>query len=485
LKLKTENRFIIMIELLAVLLTILLGWLAVHTYRTSQGDLFHIALPFLLTYWFLYVLKFMGLKEILAARFSEELMVRGLLLAVAGLLACYLGSRSPLSRRLAMRLPRVPARWESGALFPYAALLFTVAVLGEAMFIGRSGGFEHFFSAARGAGDYQANTAYLYNLRWFSIPAATLILVEIFFNQLQGGKKLLGLFLIGLAIAYNLAIGQRSGLLIFGLTLAAAWFYAHRGHPRLGLRLALIFLPFYLAIGVVGLLRSEFHLNSSFQNTGAFFQQGETAVLEAVTENFFYTGSDPHDSHQEPVLYLSVLNAVPNLVDYDYGKPYLNYLVHWIPRLWWPDKPNFRLEGARRLESAMGTDLQGPVLTVLGYFHANLGLAGVIIGMFLTGVGLTAMYLWFRAQPGSLGALFIYLHLFLYGIGAVFCYGIFTGWDTILPFSLAPALGAFAYLRLTGRLSSADPERRFPTSAPRWPLATNLNSPQRNHRGAA
>ncbi len=469
-----------MVELLAVILTILIGWLAFRTYRASQGDLFHVVLPFLFTYWFLYVLKFIGLKEILAARFSEDLMIHGLLLAIAGLGAFYLGSRSPLSRWLALRLPRAPSRWESGALFTYSVLLFALAVLGEAVFVSRSGGFEHFYSAARGAGDYQGNTAYLYNLRWLSAPAASLILVEIFFNQLHGRKKVAGLALVGFAVAYNLAIGQRSGLLIFGLTLAAVWFYAHRGRPRLALRLVLIFLPFYLAIGVVGLLRNEFHLNSNFENTGALFQQGETAALEAVTKNFFYTGSDPHDPHQEPVLYLGVLNAVPDLVDYDFGKPYLNYLVHWIPRLWWPDKPNYRLDGAKRLENAMRTELQGPVLTVLGYFYANLGLAGVLIGMFLTGAGLTAMYLWFRVQPGSLGALFIYLHLFPYGIGAAFCYGILTGWDTILPFSLAPALGAFAYLRLTGRLPLAETRRGLSAFPLPWPWKNGLTRPHRN-----
>lgn len=472
-----------MVESLAVILTLLIGGFAVHTYRTSQGDLFHIALPFLLTYWFLYVLKFLGLKEILAAHFSEDLLVQGMLLAILGLAAFYLGSRSSLSWRLALSLPRVPAHWGSGVLFPYAVFLFAAATLGEVWFIANSGGFAHFFSAARGAGDYQGNTAYLYNLRWLCIPASTLILVEIFFNQLRGAKKVIGLTLIGLAVAYNIAIGQRSGLLIFGLTLAAAWFYGNRGRALLALRLALILLPLYLIIGLVGLLRSEFHLDSSFQTTGALLQQDNSTILEALGTNLFYTGSDPHDPHQEPLLYLSVLNAIPRLVDYDYGKPYLNYLVHWIPRLWWPEKPNFRLEGAKRLENAMQTELQGPVLTVLGYFYANLGVAGIIIGMFLTGLGLTTIYLWFRVQPGSLGALFIYLHFFHYGIGAAFCYGIFTGWDTILPFFLAPALGAFVYLRLASRLPAAIPERRFPTPCGR--LESMDPAPHRSYREGA
>lgn len=444
-----------MLTILGLTLTILIFACAWKEYRASRGDLFHIALPFLLTYWFLYVLKVFALKDVLYARFPEDLIAQGLLVALAGLAAFYLGCRSHWPWRLALALPKAPARWPRGALFPYALVLFLIATAGEAVFIGRSGGFEHFFSASRGAGDYQGNTAYLYNLRWLCVPAGAIILVEIFSNQLRGAKKLLGASLIGLAIAYHFLIGQRSAMLIFGLLVAAAWFYAHRSHPRTSLRLALIFLPFYLAIGFIGLFRGEFHLHSSFTKTSGFFQQSETTILKTISKNFIYTGSDPDNPHQEPVLYLAVLNAVPDLVDYDYGEPYLNYVVHWIPRLWWPDKPNFRLDGAKRLEGALQTDLQGPVLTVLGYFHANLGLAGVFVGMFVTGVGLTALYLWFRLQPGSLGALLIYLHLFHYGIGAAFCQGIFTGWDTILPFSLLPALGGFFYLRLAGQLPRA------------------------------
>lgn len=471
-----------MIELLSVILTIAIGWLALQVWCSSRGDFFHSALPFLLTYWFLYVLKFLGLKEVLLARFSEDLVVQGLLVAIAGIAAFSWGCRSDLSRRLARRFPPAPARWECGALFPYAVFLFTVAALGETLFIARSGGLEHFYSAARGAGDYQENTAYLYNLRWVCIPAANLVLVEIFFNRLPGAKKLIAVALVGVSIAYSFVIGQRSGLLAFGLTLAAVWFYAHRGRPRLWVRLALILLPFYLAIGVVGLSRSEFHLNSTFLNTSDLFRESPGTILQTTGQNFFYTGSDPDNNHQEPVLYLGVLHAVPDLVDYDYGQPYLNYLVHWIPRLWWPDKPNFRLEGVRRLENAMQTNLQGPVLTVLGYFHANLGLAAVIMGMFLTGVGLTSFYLWFGAQPGSLGALYIYLHLFYYGIGAAFSQGIFTGWDTILPFSLGPALGAFVYLRLTGRRFSALAGSRL---APRrrWPLEDRSILPSETQGG--
>ncbi len=97
----------------------------------------------------------------------------------------------------------------------------------------------------------------------------------------------------------------------------------------------------------------------------------------------------------------------------------------------------------------MGTDLQGPVLTVLGYFYANLGAVGILLGMYLTGVGLSAIYQWFRAQPGSLGALLIYLQLFHYGIAAGFGPGIFTGWETFMPFSLLAGMGGFGYLRLT------------------------------------
>ncbi|MBW1992637.1 MAG: hypothetical protein JRI59_11135, partial [Deltaproteobacteria bacterium] len=413
-------------------------------------DPFNIVLPFLGTYWFLYVLKFFALKDILHALFPEDLVLWGMLMALAGLAAFYCGCRSRLSPSLALALPRVPARWPAGALFPYAVLLFLLAAAGEALFISRSGGWLHFFSFPRGAGDYQHNTAYLYNLRWLSAPAGAFLAVEILANRLQGVKKLVGAGLLGLSIAYFFFLGQRSAMLLFGLLLAGAWFYARPSRPRRILPLALVFLPFLLAAGIIGLCRSEFHLDSSWAQTRALLRQDKVAVLQALGQNLLYTGSEPDNPHQEPVLYLGVLQAVPERVDYDYGKPYLNYLVHWIPRLWWPEKPNFRLEGVRRLEGVMGTDLKGPVLTILGYFYANLGPAGVLLGMYLTGLGLTVIYLWFRSQPDSLGAMVLYLPLIHYGVLAAFCQGIFALWDTFLPFFVVPTLGGFLYLRLLG-----------------------------------
>jgi hypothetical protein len=449
-----------MFLILGLLQTILIfacGW---KVYRSSQDDLFHLALLFLLTYWYLYGLKPLVLQDFLYSRFPEELIFYGWLLTLAGLAAFYLGCSSGLPRSLALALPQPPARWPRGALFPYAVLLFLAGAVGEAVFIGRSGGFAHFFSMPRGAGDYQGNTAYLYNLRWLSVPGSAIIMVEILRNGLPGIKKLLGLGLIACALTYFFLLGQRSAMLTFGLMLAAAWFYAHRALPGKALRLFFILLPFFLAIGLIGLFRSEFHLHSTFPNLRAFSQQRGPDMLTGLGRNLFFTGSEPDNPHQEPVLYLSVLSAVPHRVDYDYGKPYLHYLVHWIPRLWWVDKPNYRLEGAKRLERAMRTDLQGPVLTVLGYFYANLGLTGIFLGMFLTGVGLSAIYLWFKARPGSAGALLIYLLLLPYGIGTVFSPGIFAGWDTLLPFYLVPAWGGFWYLRISGGLPSAK-VRRF------------------------
>lgn len=442
-----------MFELLLITITALTIWFGWLELKRNNFDYFQLIFIFLITYWFIYVFKFFQLRAFIFENFPYDLIIEGLVKVLVGLIAFYLGYRSLWAHRVAARLPKAPEQWPSGGLFPYALFLFIIAVLGEYIFIQRSGGIEYFYSVARGMGDYKNNTAYLYSLKWLSVPASAIILIEIYMNKMGGWRKYLGWTLIAGAVAYQFSMGQRSGVLMFGLIFVAVTYYSNPQKPFNLLKLLLLFIPFYLAIGYLGLCRDDLHLHSRFTNTQELFEKGIASSISKMNENFLWTGVKPKSTfrsyaHKGPVIYLSVLDVAPRVVGYNYGIHYSNYLIHWIPRLVWPDKPFWGAAYFRKLEIAMGTSLRGPMLTVLAYFQANLGMVGIILGMLLTGMGLSIFYNWFKKHKSKKGALTIYLLLIPYPVFTVFGYGIFYGWSHLFPFFFLPAIGGFWYLNL-------------------------------------
>ena len=147
----------------------------------------------------------------------------------------------------------------------------------------------------------------------------------------------------------------------------------------------------------------------------------------------------------------------PRVVGFNYGDHYLNYFVRWIPRIFWPNRPNFGIEYHRKLERAMGLNLSGPTLTILGYYQANFGYIGIIIGMFLSGICFSVIYRWFRKHSDKKGALILYSHFLVYGIISVFSYGILTGWSYYIPFYLLPAGLSYWYLHFIQKRKASTP----------------------------
>lgn len=103
-----------------------------------------------------------------------------------------------------------------------------------------------------------------------------------------------------------------------------------------------------------------------------------------------------------------VLAAVPELLDYQYGKTMVTWLVAPVPRSLWPGKPAI----------GVGIDL-GPLVFqtprtsgvppgVVGELYLNFGIPGVFIGMLAVGFLLRSLYTTLRPRFPSRAVVLIY-----------------------------------------------------------------------------
>lgn len=116
----------------------------------------------------------------------------------------------------------------------------------------------------------------------------------------------------------------------------------------------------------------------------------------------------------------NVVGAVDSgIVDFQHGRTLWPALVWFVPRALWPDKPVMSVGGWYAM-TVLGWGSGGEAaLTLPGDFYLNFGLAGVLVGMFLYGLGLRLAYeyLVVRIRPPT--GIWAFLPIFL-----VFCLGL-------------------------------------------------------------
>jgi hypothetical protein len=116
------------------------------------------------------------------------------------------------------------------------------------------------------------------------------------------------------------------------------------------------------------------------------------------------------DTEMAPAL-AAALKFIPNRLSYAYGGALLQDLVtRPVPRTLWPEKP---LPPRERLLAKMLPDeyRDGSInseFSVLLYFYWDFGLAGVVVGLMVFGMGSRALYEHLRHNERTLSTQIIY-----------------------------------------------------------------------------
>ncbi len=434
-----------MIDVLVLLILITIGLIIWHSFLQSGRNIFEPVYFFLMGYFGVFVLQpFFGQEELLGSHTLEH-MEYCLFIAWGALIVFYWGYRSRAAQNIFLKIPQPPETWPQGQLIPYALVVFVIGFVSYSIFIAQSGGVERFFSEARGLGAYQSSTAYLWSGRALLMPALAMLFIE---TKRPGASKLFRYFTysaMALFFAFQFIKGQRAGVFLQGVSFLAWYYLADFKVQRLPLaKTILILAGIMLAVGFVATFRGEFYLGSKLTGVKEF---AEKPLVDKLQTSFLgvLQGGTKKISGGEFDGFLQVMAVVPDRVGYDFGKYYLRYAYHWIPRLWWPDKPSIK-DAMIDLEKAVPALYCGTI-TMLGMYYYHFGLIGIFLGSWLTGVLLGGIEYWRKLKDTSLGVLLIYMLFFSYGRGVLMVAGIFEGWDDLLPFTVMPVVGAFGYLK--------------------------------------
>jgi oligosaccharide repeat unit polymerase len=179
--------------------------------------------------------------------------------------------------------------------------------------------------------------------RWLLVPVFTIIL----------------LFCLSSAFRYRILI------LVFAPIL---FNYLKKGkRPRLSSCIVLILVMFFI-VSIVGAWRNNIRSGTELipLNWGI--------LLDSYIPNIdiFYP-------------YYRILDIVPEIYPYSFGKGYLYTLTIMIPRALWPLKPYPLAREIMTLAFGENGMLAGPAYPNVGEFYIEFGVAGILTGMYIFG----------------------------------------------------------------------------------------------------
>jgi len=372
---------------IAIMLGLSVSQLKRVSSETAGDPLQHVYLLFI-GYLAVYGLSLYKAQSWMVREVPSDVIPWVNLLPSLGLGCIVLGYNSALRN-----MPVVIKRYAQRRCYPDRMLvcgfsLCLLGIAGELFFIRESNGIDNYFSSNGDARNFAGTTAYVYSSRWLLTPGISILLGAATCVRSFALKVAIG-FLIAGSVVYNLAVGQRTGIVIYGLLAVAAVRILFRRRIALPALLATLLL----ALSVMGIMRRyryEFYIGSNFAELRQFFAKPITQIVSGSIMSMFT--DDAENFSDEPAvemkLYARYLEVIPRDVSYDYGVFYLQDAVQWVPHVLWPSRPDFREEKKTELLLRLGPGMChvcGPTPTLLGMFWLHLGIVSVVVLGVFTG----------------------------------------------------------------------------------------------------
>lgn len=328
-------------------------------------------------------------------------MLAGLAVLTAGYL---MGPRASLS--ISLRVFRSD-RWNEKRLLLLVCIMLVLSVLALGLFIQRTGGLDlQRISAKRTAArgleleDYQA---YGY-LRWttgLSTLAAMLLLTKIISKDPMWRRYLLLLIpALAVSVFFDVYASSRAGVaFLFVQALALAYYMAGR---RLNLRnLVVLGIIALLGFSVLTQLRREGDLGQLLLSGHNLLQWLDPFL---VAQQFVDVSKTAH-----------MLDAIPEVLDFQWGRTLVLWAVAWIPRSLWSAKPVISLGqmvGVLVLNSA--DKLGGGVSPGLfAELYWNFSFPGIVVGSFAAGYLIRFVQVNFDAYAQNRNVVLLYVTSFM------------------------------------------------------------------------
>jgi hypothetical protein len=357
--------------------------------------------------------------------------------SIIGLLVFYAGYYSKLGGAVARGVPLLPATTRPRRLRAYAWAFIAIGGAALWTYMELSGGWREFWSRPHGyGGRADLTTAYLYQLPELMIVGFLLMVYDVMYRERRTFADVLRLTAAGAGGVgvYSILWGRRTFVAWLVISIFTMY-YLRRGRvPRL-LTVAFFGLFLFAAMTATLAYRMELHLGSSLEALGAIDPvQTAPGTVSGIGDEF--------DS------FLAIVSLYPERLPYDYFWLYSMIPLHPIPRMWWPGKPALFVSSWDDLlfESHLAV---GASESLLGDFYIQLGVAGVVIGMFVCGMFVKFVFAYLQRAPLNGWIQLLYAVAIGNFPSLIVQSGISAVWKW-LPF-MVPAIVATAWLASSGR----------------------------------
>lgn len=205
-----------------------------------------------------------------------------------------------------------------------------------------------------------------------AVVGQAMIPTAIVYAHTAGSRWLTGLVQL-LTFTVLASQGFRYVIIIFVLAHAFVWYAKRKTKPRVT-TIALLVAGLALFSGVMGAYRGALRTGGSMEWSSVGIDAVETAVFENLAIYKTYYG---------------VVHAVPELVPYGLGSQIFVYtVIMFIPRMIWAAKPLPEVWAPIRAGVSDYAAEAGSAYPNVGEYYYEFGLLGVLIFMFLFGLGL-------------------------------------------------------------------------------------------------
>lgn len=319
-----------------------------------------------------------------------------MVVGLVGTAAFYAGYFCRFGAGLAQRIRPLPSDWDADRSMRFVIGLLILGALLEAVYI-RTVGLQTFFTtySGRTQGNFltaQAAAGYFSAGVYLAIPGALITYAAWRKRRSIGTAALLALC-IGVSVLITVPRGDRTYILALSLPLVVLWYLARGRRPRV-LSLLVAFLVFLVVANVFTTLRDT----QTRQQVGV-----EPAIVHAITNpghavSSFLTGSDPSEFS---VMEIQMHAYRTDGLHFFPGSTLSSLLTGWIPRTLWPNKPISTLQhvGWWLFPPALG-NFHTPMF---GSFYGDYGWLTLIVLSLAVGIGLRALWEYYRRDPGSTG----------------------------------------------------------------------------------
>jgi O-antigen polysaccharide polymerase Wzy len=328
-----------------------------------------------------------------------------LFLALVGAVAFVIGYELVVRRSSAARRPSRDRYVDQRAAVAMCLVVAAVAIGSFIVFLATADGIETMRVIIRGdtselKQEIKGTSTYLW-LAWFSLAPAAVVLFALGLHRRNAVVVGLSAFLSVLLLLVAVPAGSRIILLPFLGALFVLYYLRRLTRPHVLL---------VVLVAVAALVGSTILRDVRNRET-----RGES-IMESVMNVATQPGwiYDPilsgPDTEMAPAL-AAALKFIPSSLSYAYGGNLLQDLVtRPVPRTLWPDKP---LPPREKLLSKMLPDeyRDGSInaeFSVLLYFYWDFGLAGVVVGLMVFGVGSRILYEHLQHNERTLSTQVIY-----------------------------------------------------------------------------